>query len=150
MLHRVGVMVAAVVAFGILAAATAAAVGNWASRWGATSAEGAAAMPGDELVGGRLAQSTRAVTIDAPPEKVWPWLVQFGAGRGGLYSYDAAERLLGIDLRNADRILPEDQHIAVGDTIWVTPEGYPANLVWHPSSLSRRSCSRQPTSRTAG
>jgi hypothetical protein len=105
-------------------------ISGWASRWGATAAEAAASMPGDDLIPAAGSQSTRAVTISASAADVWPWLVQFGAGRGGLYSYDAAERMVGADIRNADRILAEHQHIAVGETIWVTPEGYPANLVF--------------------
>jgi hypothetical protein len=115
---------------GVLGLASYLPVSGWASRWGATATEAAATMPGDDLIPATGSQSTRAVTITVPAAEVWPWLVQFGAGRGGLYSYDAAERMVGADIRNADRILPEHQHIAVGDTIWVTPEGYPANLVF--------------------
>jgi hypothetical protein len=87
-------------------------------------------MPGDELVADAATVSTRAVTIEAPVARVWPWLVQFGQGRGGLYSYDRAERLVGVDVTNTDRILPEHQRIAVGDLIWVTQDGYPAKLVF--------------------
>jgi uncharacterized protein YndB with AHSA1/START domain len=103
---------------------------SWAFTWGATSREAAAAMPGDALVAAAGTVSTRAVTIEAPVEQVWPWLVQFGQGRGGLYSYDWAERLAGVDVVNADRVLPEHQRIAVGDLIWVTQDGYPAKLVF--------------------
>ncbi len=86
-------------------------------RWGATPAEVAAAMPGD--VAGR--SWTRAVTVDATPEQIWPWLVQFGQGRGGWYSYDWLENLLGFDIHTADRILPEHQNPQVGDTICMSP-----------------------------
>jgi hypothetical protein len=103
---------------------------SWAFTWGATAGEASAAMPGDELVVDAATVSTRAVTIDAPAHEVWPWLVQFGQGRGGLYSYDWAERLAGVDVTNADRILPQHQSIAVGDLVWVTQEGYPAGLVF--------------------
>jgi hypothetical protein len=103
---------------------------SWTFTWGATAREAAAAMPGDELVVDASTASTRAVTIDAPVEDVWPWLVQFGQGRGGLYSYEWAERVVGIDVTNADRILPEHQTIAVGDLVWVTQDGYPAGLVF--------------------
>ena len=82
-------------------------------RWGATDAEVAAALPGD-LAGQRW---TRAVTIDATPAEIWPWLVQWGQGRGGWYSYDWLENLLGFDIHSADRILPEHQNPAVGDPI---------------------------------
>jgi hypothetical protein len=103
---------------------------GWADRWGATDPELRTPMPGDQLVRQPIFDSTRAVTIHAPAADVWPWLVQLGVGRGGLYSYDRAEQLLGIDVRNADRILPEHQRLAVGDTIWITPQGYPAKLVF--------------------
>jgi hypothetical protein len=103
---------------------------SWAFTWGATAQEAASAMPGDGLVADATTISTRAVTIEASAEYVWPWLVQFGQGRGGLYSYDWAERLAGVDVTNADRILPEHQRIAVGDLIWVTQDGYPAGLVF--------------------
>jgi len=81
--------------------------------WGATAEEVSRAMPGD-LNGARW---TRAVTIDTTPEKVWPWLLQWGQGRGGWYSYDWLENLMGFDIHTADRILPEYQNPAVGDPI---------------------------------
>lgn len=95
------------------------------NRWGATDAEVAAAMPGDELVPDPQLGYTRAITISAPPENVWPWLVQMGQGRGGLYSYDGLENLVGCDIHSADRVLPEFQQLAVGDLIRLGPEGYP-------------------------
>jgi hypothetical protein len=60
----------------------------WHSRWGATREEAARPLPYDHFVPRPLAQTTRAITIDAPPREVWRWLVQLGVGRGGLYSYD--------------------------------------------------------------
>ncbi|MBL8092533.1 MAG: hypothetical protein JNL73_00090 [Anaerolineales bacterium] len=89
------------------------AIRPWHLRWGATDAEVAAAMPGD-LSGRRW---TRAVTIDASPEQIWPWLVQWGQGRGGWYSYDWLENLFGFDIHSAEAILPEHQDLAVGDPI---------------------------------
>ena len=68
-------------------------------------------MPDPDIV------ATRAVEIDAPPSAAWPWLVQMGPGRGGAYTYDWIERRLGIDIRNSDRIIPEFQHLQVGDEI---------------------------------
>ena len=82
-------------------------------RWGATDADVAAALPGD-LDGLRW---TRAVAIDASPAEVWPWLVQWGQGRGGWYSYDWLENLLGFDIHSASSILPEHQNPAIGDPI---------------------------------
>jgi len=95
------------------------------NRWGADDAECRAAMPGDELVPEPRLESTRAVTIDAPPEAVWPWLAQLGQGRGGLYSYDALENLVGLDLHSADEILPGHQRIAPGDVIRLGKPGSP-------------------------
>jgi hypothetical protein len=85
----------------------------WHLRWGATTGEVAQAMPGD-LAGARW---TRAITVNTPPDRIWPWLVQWGQGRGGWYSYDWLENLLGFDIHTADRIMPEFQQLAVGDPI---------------------------------
>ncbi len=95
------------------------------NRWGATDAEVASPMPGDELVAEPMLGYTRAVTIDATPERVWPWLVQIGQGRGGLYSYDGLENLVGCDIHSADRIVPALQGLAVGDLVRLGPVGYP-------------------------
>ena len=65
--------------------------------------------------------TTRAITIDAPPEAVWPWLVQMGQGRGGFYSYDWLENLFGLGIHNADRIEPDWQELAVGDQLRAAP-----------------------------
>src|SRR5436309_13770686 len=65
--------------------------------WGSTSEEAAARLPGDELLEGADGVSTRAITIDTPAASVWPWLVQMGPSpRGGAYSYDWIENLLGL------------------------------------------------------
>ena len=82
-------------------------------------------MPGDELVSRPMMGYTRAITIDAPPDDVWPWLVQIGQGRGGLYSFDGLENLVGCDIHSADRILPDFQRLEVGDLIRLGPPGYP-------------------------
>jgi hypothetical protein len=85
---------------------------------GATSEEAASRLPGDELLEGADGVSTRAITIDAPAESVWPWLAQMGpAPRGGAYTYDWIENLLGLDMHSAESVLPELQHPEVGDTI---------------------------------
>lgn len=98
---------------------------RWYQRWGATPEELARALPGDDLVPSPELTSTRAVDIAATPEEVWTWLVQIGHGRGGLYSFDALENLVGCDLHSADRVLPEHQHLEVGDLVRAGPEGYP-------------------------
>ena len=87
-------------------------------NWGATPAEAADPLPGDELLPTADGVSTRAIDIDAPPAKVWPWLAQMGpAPRGGAYTYDWIENLLGLNMHSVDRVLPEFQHPQVGDTI---------------------------------
>ncbi len=95
------------------------------NRWGATDAERCAAMPGDELVPSPKLESTRAIGIDAPPAHVWPWLIQIGQGRAGLYSFDALENLVGCDIHSSNTILPAHQHLAVGDLIRLGKPGYP-------------------------
>ena len=96
------------------------------SRWGATDEEVRRSLPGDELVATPRAQSTWAVTIEAPPERVWPWLVQMGQDRAGFYTYEWFENgLLRLNIHNLDRIVPEWQNITVGDRMWFYPEIYP-------------------------
>ena len=87
-------------------------------NWGATSEEAASRLPGDELLEDADGVSTRAITIAAPAASVWPWLAQMGPSpRGGAYTYDWIENLLGLDMHSVDRVLPEFQHPQVGDTI---------------------------------
>jgi hypothetical protein len=95
------------------------------NRWGTREAETSAPMPGDELVPSPKLLSTRAITIDAPPKEVWPWLAQIGQGRGGLYSFDSLENLVGCDIHSADRILADHQELAPGDLIRLGRPGYP-------------------------
>jgi hypothetical protein len=86
--------------------------------WGATDEEAAARLPGDELLEEADGVSTRAIEIHAPASAVWPWLAQMGPSpRGGAYTYDWIENLLGLDMHSTDRVLPEFQHPEVGDTI---------------------------------
>jgi hypothetical protein len=87
-------------------------------NWGATDAEANARLPGDELLEEADGVATRAITIDAPASAVWPWIAQMGPSpRGGAYTYDWIENLLGLDMHSADRVLPEYQHPQVGDTL---------------------------------
>jgi hypothetical protein len=86
--------------------------------WGATQAEATSRQPGDDLLEDADGVSTRAVEIEAPPSAVWPWLAQMGPSpRGGAYSYDWIENLLGLHIHSADVVLPEFQHPETGDTI---------------------------------
>jgi hypothetical protein len=90
-------------------------------RWGATREESAEALPGDDRTPHPRVQSTRAITIEAPPEQVWPWIVQMGIERAGFYSHDWVERLLFhasyVDGHSATRIHPELQDLKVGDAV---------------------------------
>jgi hypothetical protein len=84
--------------------------------WGATAEEAEARLPGDELLEGADGIATRAITVDAPASAVWPWIAQMGpAPRGGAYTYDWIENLLGLNMHSADRVLPEFQHPRVGE-----------------------------------
>ena len=86
--------------------------------WGATAEEAASCLPGDELLEDAEGISTRAITIDTPAASVWPWLAQMGPSpRGGAYTYDWIENMLGLDMHSVDRVLPEFQHPEVGDTV---------------------------------
>jgi hypothetical protein len=88
------------------------------NQWGATDQEHRATWPGDRLLARPDYVWTNAVTIERPAEQVWPWLVQLGQGRGGLYSYDWLENLVGCDIHSADRILPQfQQPLRVGDRV---------------------------------
>ena len=83
--------------------------------WGASAEDVDRAMPGDDLLEYADLVSTRAIRIDAPPSAIWPWLVQMGSGKGGLYTYDWIENLLGLNMHSVDEILPQFQDRKVGD-----------------------------------
>ncbi|HUU44940.1 MAG TPA: hypothetical protein VM118_04340 [Acidobacteriota bacterium] len=87
---------------------------DWQMNWGASSDEVARVMPGDELFDDPTFNATRAVEIAAPPEAIWPWLVQIGYKRAGFYAFD---RLDNAGIPSAERILPEFQDLKVGDSI---------------------------------
>ena len=93
-------------------------------RWGTTAAERSAPLPGDALVRDARYRVDHGITIHAPADSVWPWLAQLGQDRGGFYSYDWLERLLGDQIRNADRIHMEWQSISTGDLVRATQPGY--------------------------
>jgi hypothetical protein len=91
-------------------------------RWGATADEATSVLPGDHILGDPDLVSTRAIAIAAPPDAVWPWLVQLGQARGGFYTYDVLENLIGCQIHNADHIVPDWQHIAAGDEVRLHPQ----------------------------
>jgi hypothetical protein len=94
---------------------------HWCLTWGATGDEASRRLPGDELLPDADLVSTRAVTIDAPPDAIWPWLVQMGSGRGGAYTYDWIENLFGLDMHSTGAILPQFQDLKVGDELPLGP-----------------------------
>lgn len=109
----------------------------WQLTWGATPDEVARALPGDDLVPRPVFDATRAITIEAPPQEVWPWLVQAGVGRAGWYSYDLLDNL---GRPSATQIDPRWQQLAVGDLVPMSPDGTqgievlaldaPTSMVW--------------------
>jgi hypothetical protein len=108
--------------------------------WGATAQEAGARLPGDELLAEADGVATRAIWIDAPPSAVWPWLAQMGPSpRGGAYTYDWIENLLGLDMHSVDRILPEFQHPGIGDTIGLGPNRMRVERVEPERALAWRS-----------
>lgn len=90
---------------------------SWQLRWGATGEEVSASLAGDALIATADLVATRAITIRAPADLIWPWIAQLGQGRGGFYTYDWLENLLGLDVHSADRVVPEWQDIQAGNQI---------------------------------
>lgn len=112
-------------------------------RWGATDEEVERQLPGDELVSEPCDETTRAVTVDAPSDDVWPWIVQLGQGRGGFYSYALLENLVGADIHNLDYVDPELQDLKEGDTIRMAREDY-----WVRGPITSMSVARMEPGRT--
>ena len=122
--ERIGQLARATLIGGAAAAAVFAA---WTFRWtylhyGASGGEPIETLPGDDLLPAADLVATRAVTIGATPDQVWPWLAQLGQGRGGFYSYDRLENLVGCEIESADRIHPEWQDVQVGDPFRLHPK----------------------------
>jgi hypothetical protein len=112
---------------GIAVIAGAAAAGillarRWQLRWGATAQELAGSLPGDELIARPDLTATRALTVRAQADRVWPWVAQLGQARGGFYSYDFLENLVGCNIHSADRVVPEWQDVSAGDEVRLHPE----------------------------
>lgn len=119
--HAVGL--AAAVAF-LVYATGAAALWPLHRAWGSHPGEHAMALPGDAPDRNPSLEIQHAVTVNAPPEAVWPWLVQLGQDRAGFYSYDWLERAFGVDVHNVTEIRPEWQHRAPGDRVRATQPNY--------------------------
>jgi hypothetical protein len=109
-------------------------------NWGATDAETTARLPGDELLEVADGVATRAITIDAPASAVWPWIAQMGPSpRGGAYTYDWIENLLGLNMHSTDRVLPDYQHPQVGETLGYGKNRMRFERVEPPDVLATRS-----------
>ncbi len=117
-LIKILVALASLVALGIVAVVL---LTPWMDRWGATEEEIAAAFPGDELVPEPASFVNRAITIQAMPEDIYPWIVQLDARKGGWYSYTWLEAMAGCKMVNADRIHDEWQNLKVGDQVYLCP-----------------------------
>ena len=121
----VGILTLVIVVYGLV-------VRPWYMTLGSTDAEKNQVLPGDELVLNPASKLNMAITITAPAEEVWPWLLQIGNYRGGWYSYDAVENALGsadfIDGHSLNRIAPELQNLKVGDRIDITWKDAPLRL----------------------
>jgi len=94
----------------------------WQLRWGSRPREAESPLPGDDLVLEPNVVATRAITIRVSADRVWPWIAQVGQGRGGFYSYDALENLVGCDIHSATRVVPEWQDPRVGDEVRLAPQ----------------------------
>jgi hypothetical protein len=96
---------------------------RWHLHWGATAAEVACSLPGDGMLEHTHFNATRAITVGAPPEDVWPWLVQVGCQRGGFYSNDLLDNL---GHPSATSLIPSLQHLDVGQWVPMSPSGEPS------------------------
>lgn len=95
--------------------------------WGATPTEINAELPGDDLVPNANLRSTKGITVQAAPAEIYPWLLQIGVDRGGMYSYDWLENLFGLNVHTTDRIEPAYQAVQIGDFWRFTPKEYILN-----------------------
>jgi hypothetical protein len=103
-------------------------VGRRRLRWGTVGAEATDPLPGDELVPEPKWSYTLGVAVDASPEAVWPWIAQIGQGRGGFYTYQTLENMLGCRIANTMEVLPDYQHPAIGDDIFLHPTAPPMRI----------------------
>ncbi|NNF70274.1 MAG: hypothetical protein HKN01_10920 [Acidimicrobiia bacterium] len=103
-------------------------IGKRRLRWGTVDDEPSAQLPGDELVPTPKWSYTLGVDIDAPPEAIWPWIAQIGQGRGGFYTYQTLENMVGCKVRNTTEILTEHQHPTVGDDVYLHPTTPPLRI----------------------
>jgi hypothetical protein len=114
-------LLALVASLALVAAAFSFLVRPWYLAWGATDEEQTRVLPGDEIISTAAAQVTRAITIHASTERVWAWVAQLGQDRGGFYSYDLLENLVGCRMPTKDYLRPDVQRWELGDKLWMYP-----------------------------
>jgi hypothetical protein len=129
---KIGMLLDAVMAVPVWVASPA--LRRWHMRWGATRAEIAAPMPGDDVVPGAQFNATRAISIGTLPERVWPWIVQLGYGRGGFYTYDLLDN---AGVPSADRVVDEYQDLKVGDLVPMFHETHGLAIAYKVDSFAR-------------
>ena len=112
-----GVLIALNIALGPL-------LHRWRTRWNATTDELKERLPGDEIIRSPTWTYTHAITILAPRAAVWPWLVQIGQGRGGFFSYEVLENLVGCDIHNVLELRGELQQLRAGDSVRMHTNGF--------------------------
>lgn len=106
-------------------------------RWGLSLDEAKMPLPADEIIRAPKSVFTHAVKINAPAKYVWPWIAQIGQGRGGFYSYEALENLIGLHIYNSDEIIPEFQNPKLGDFISFGPkDAYPLVVCEHGRAMA--------------
>lgn len=115
-----------ILAVALLALITEVIVFPWIKTWGASPVETSMALAGDSLVPATSFETTKAVSIQAAPDQIYPWLLQLGVDRGGMYSYTWIENLMGLHVTNVDVIRPDLQEVAVGDFLRFVPTDFPA------------------------
>lgn len=103
-------------------------IGRRRLRWGTVETEAVDTLPGDDLVTDPKWSYTLGIAVDASPEAVWPWLAQIGQGRAGFYTYQTLENIAGCRITNTTEILPDHQHPAVGEDIYLHPTAPPMRI----------------------
>ena len=103
-------------------------IGRKRLRWGTMGTEATDSLPGDQFVPEPKWSYTLGITVDASPEAVWPWIVQLGQRRGGFYTYQTLENMVGCKITNTTEIHPDHQHPAVGEDIYLHPTAPPMRI----------------------
>jgi hypothetical protein len=112
LLMLAGVCTALIIAFVVV-------VRPWYQHWGASDEEAWRTLPGDQIVVDAVTQQTRAITIDAPADRVWAWLAQIGQDRSGFYSFDSLQNLIGCRMPAGEDLRPDLQQWRVGQRLWM-------------------------------